>query len=73
MDQPGILVSLKHSHLSQKHSHAEKSCLLSLQDQWTHTHNPPLEKRTRFKTNYYIYAYVRALCSNVRATLYLAM
>ena len=39
----------------------------------THTHNPPLEKRTRFKTNYYIYAYVRALCSNVRATLYLAM
>ena len=23
-----------------------------------HTHNPPLEKRTRFKTNYYIYAYV---------------
>ena len=38
-----------------------------------HTHNPPLEKRTRFKTNYYIYAYVRALCRNVRATLYLAM
>ena len=72
MDQPGILVSLKHSHLSQKHSHAKKSCLLSLQDQWTHT-QPPLEKRTRFKTNYYIYAYVRALCSNVRATLYLAM
>ena len=73
MDQPGILVSLKHSHLSQKHSHAEKSCLLSLQDRWTHTHIPPLEKRTRFKTNYYIYAYVRALCSNVRATSYLAM
>ena len=40
MDQPGILVSLKHSHLSQKHSHAKKSCLLSLQDRWTHTHNP---------------------------------
>ena len=37
MDQPGILVSLKHSHLSQKHSHAKKSCLLSLQDRWTHT------------------------------------
>ena len=72
MDQPGILVSLKHSHLSQKHSHAEKSCLLSLQDRWTHT-QPPLEKRTRFKTNYYIYACVRALCSNVRATLYTAM
>lgn len=53
MDQPGILVSLKHSHLSQKHSHAKKSCLLSLQDRWTHT-QPPLEKRTRFKTNDYI-------------------
>ena len=36
-----------------------------------HTHTL-LEKRTRFKTNYYIYAYVRALCSNVRATSYLA-
>ena len=32
-----------------------------------HTHTP-LEKGTRFKTNYYIYAYVRALSSNVRAT-----
>ena len=73
MDQPGILVSLKHSHLSQKHSHAKKSCLLSLQDRWTHTQNPPLKKRTRFKTNYYIYAYVRALSSKVRATSYLTM
>ena len=38
----------------------------------THT-TPPLEKGTRFKTNYYIYAYVRALGSNVRATSYTAM
>ena len=62
-----ILTSLKN--ILTPRSHACFPCRTS-----GHTHTtPPLEKRKRFKTNYYIYAYVRALCSNVRATSYTAM